>query len=279
MKETSHIPDELLARFLDNQTNEQETEAVLAYLNEDKEHLDEFLYIREAARLADSTCGKKVDMGIAKNRIQKVTTKKKNHGQKSNVIWIWSCAAAATIVLLIAGIFFLRQHSPNKIDHPQVAQSVVAKDSVKDKDTVNISNSQADVSSKKQLAENHAANPKEEQSYTPTVQNLERASGRDAHNSFSMLNPSKSPYRILCKSLRTELNFQWKSANVKSTHFCLKNDQKGTLIDKSKSSMDSYTITYKDIYPLDILFWEVTVTYKDGTQHSEHGVISIDYQL
>ena len=68
MKKTN-ISNELLAKFLDGQTSEKENAQILALLADDKELMEEFTAIAEAARLADSAPIAEPDLNMAPQQI------------------------------------------------------------------------------------------------------------------------------------------------------------------------------------------------------------------
>lgn len=277
---TTLISDELLARFLDHKTTEEETELVLSYLNEEKDHLEEFLSIRKASLLAGKTASQTIDIKDSAAFIKNNThSSKKSTNNKRVALWI---SVAASIIVIISVSYFIVYHKPHS--NPMELAQTTSQDSLKLKNEEEISNSvpikneDPIINTDKKQPIDPDLNKSESDNGIPVqIKTQHNATSQSVENSLSIIKPAKSPYTILCKNMEKELFFQWQNTTAKSVTFRLFNSKNEVIITKSDPTMRSFALLFKELKKEKKIFWEVKVVFEDGTSDMKTGRIEITY--
>lgn len=278
---TPQVSDELLAKFLDNKTSEEETEIVLKYINDDKENFEEFLNIRKASMLVDQKpCNTIENIAISK-------TNKNNSKQfflnKKKLALLISVAASVLFIISIPFYFVFRNplSNPSELAHNN-SQNSMKVDSIENKSLSSDDErgKQIDSSTENNQSSNdpNNTNGKTNDEVPVQIKTQNYGSTQSVENKFEMVKPSKSPYSILCKNLEKEFVFQWNIVNAKKIEISLLNSNRKLIVSHSDSNMKSYSVFFKDLNKEKTIIWELKVLFEDNTTQTKTGVIQITYQ-
>lgn len=283
----NNISDEMMARFLENRTSQEETEEILSYLNEEDSRMKDFCAMYQGGKLPPIDFIPENIKNSAAQQIQSVVQKsgvKHKSPRKKWMVWVASTAAMVAILLSI----FLIQ--PNdKIgnfvtDRVPDSSAITILDSTSQREEEKLKETikQQSLNSDKSLAQNglnvESTSDFQQESLTPNVAQQKHASS-SMTNSCEMIKPNKTPYRILCKNLNKTFVFQWKAQNASSAHFIIKNENNKTLLDKNEPFFDTYSFKYSDFQLETPLSWQLVITFEDGSKMSHSGILDIEYMI
>lgn len=285
MKETN-ISDEMLSKFLEGSTNETDEVRFLQAMEDDNLSDEDLVAIAEAAKLADTTPQQAPNFDLAKKQIaeslrgeDKMETISTLQRSKARVIW--AIAASAAIVIAVALFFLFRPDG----DDQNFAQQ-------EDKRVEEVSKKNADIQkttdeTKKNrhreefstnVTEDDRSEPEDVQTAPIIPQKVEKNYAKtQTANTLTVTKPSKDNYRVLCKNLEKNLNFEWTTTNVQNLHFTVTTAQGKVLAELSDKSATQYSLKYNKIYPEQQLKWTLKVVFEDGTSEIRTGRVQIDY--
>lgn len=281
------ISDELLSKFLDGKTTDEENEAIFAYCNAHEETLEELLIMRQAASMADKESDFVVEEDEKRHFVEQTI---RSHSIKKRVKFtVWISVAAAMAVIIIVGTFFFRsRQNPDLIAQKGQNNKMTVSDSVFENDLL----IEEDTTIAEPLNRNKTEQIKEQPQYSENrslsaekeplkVQIMEKttAATQTAENTFSMLKPDKSPYRILCKNLDKSFSFQWQATHAKKTEFILMNDKQVVLYEKTEAYFSSYSLSFRNVMEYNTLYWKVKIVFEDNTSAQKSGRIDVKYEL
>lgn len=276
---TPIVSDELLAKFLDNKTSEEETEIVLKYINENIEHLDEFLTIRKASMLVDhKPCNVIENNPISDNN--NYNSKQLILNKKKLSLWI-SVAASVLFIITISIFFVLKKpisestemaHNSKQDSTKNEKEQVQPIDSQKDN-----KNNSIDEAEQKSIEHQNSSN-KGNDEVPVQIKNQNYANQQSVENKLLMIKPGKSPYSILCKNIEKQLNFEWEISNAKEIKITLLNSTRKEIVSHSDPNMKYYLIPLKNLNNEKTIIWELKVVFEDNTTQIKSGVIHITYQ-
>lgn len=302
MKELN-ISDELLARYLDGQTSDEENSNILNQLAEDAESLDEFAAIAEAAKMADQEPLRKPDLAeAAKNISAALPVSQGLHDdipkKRKTRFRLFIAAAAAVVTILIASTVylvlrpamnedFLANQNTSTIDTLQStarqSEPMVAVNKMTSSTETTTDNTRTQEMVKSEEAPSAQTNdspssPASNEYHTTQAIEKQYASKEEA-NSLTMKKPTKSSYAILCKNLDKSFVFEWTASNVQSLSFMIKDSQGKTIATITDPNISHYELQYRSLYPEEKVNWSLSVTYQDKSKEERNGQIQIDYKI
>jgi len=286
-KKSLNISDHLLVKFFEGKTNAFETDAVLSYLNEDKENLEDFMNIHSALQI-ESDYPTEIDinerLGIVKQHLeigQNISLRPAN----KRFYLITSFAAAAMIAGVVCLLVFLNPEKTNNF----IAQGDTDKDSMQNitSDTINEPLPLIQNISKNDLADNELQNTnvplrknnsdatipeEEEQELQIQIQHQNMARKIEA-NLFEMVKPAKTPYIVSCKNLEKTFDFKW-NTNAEKIDIVLK-DKNGKILLTKEVTQNGFSIKYLDYYKYLEIRWEFKATFESGETATQKGVLQL----
>ncbi len=286
-----YISDELLSKFMEEKTSEEEDSLIFQNMNEDVALLEEMSAIGEAARLLDVRPVVNPDLKKAEEDIKSVLGAEMNRKEvtaipnerKLRLSIVWAAAASITLVLAVALFILLKpvRHEQQFAQNNEDSTVVATPEQTTEPMMAQTTNKQKVAVSEEQPVENNAnveVAPAQEKVYSAQKLEKQYASTQIA-NDLTVVRPNKSNYSVLCKNLEKTLYFEWETDNIQSLHFTVKNAQGQTVAEQSDKTAKQYLLKYKDVYPNQKLYWSLTVKFADGTQQVRSGQIQIDYSL
>lgn len=280
------INDELLSKFLDGKTTEEENQKISAYCDAHGETIEELLMMRQAASMADKNSDFVIDEVKALHFVEQTL---QTHSRKKRVtLAVWISVAAAMAILIVVGTFlFFSNENSTLIGHETQPHQTVAEDST-DKSNATLTDTSLmqthrtdrvePLQEEPQLSENKSS----EESRAPLsveVSEKSTAATQSVENAFSMVKPSKTPYRIICKNLDKSFVFQWETVNAKKIEFILMNDQHKVIVEKKELNLNSFSLMFRDVAVYSVLYWKVKIVFEDNTTTQKTGRIDIQYEL
>lgn len=286
-----YISDELLSKFMEGKTNEEENSLIFQSMNEDVALLEEMSAIGEAARLVDTQPVENPNLKKAEEQINAVLGDETNTKEvtvipnllKSRLRIVWAAAASVALVVAVALFILLKpvSHEQHFAKNNEDSTVVVTPEQTTESMMAQTTNKQKVAVSEEQPVENNVdieVAPAQEKVYSAQKLEKQYASTQIAHD-LTVVRPNKSNYSVLCKNLEKTLYFEWETDNVQSLHLTVKNAQGQTVAEQSDKTAKQYLLKYKDVYPNQKLYWSLTVKFADGTQQVRSGQIQIDYRL
>ena len=312
MKKTN-ISNELLAKFLDGQTSEEENAQILALLADDKELMEEFTAIAEAARLADSAPIAEPDLNMATQQIHEnintqvntynsihITNTQTNTYNNIHITQnpskkrFFIALAAAVVTMLIASTIYL-------LMRPSSNEDFLAKQEGTNIDTVLTKTEQDNIliaeneipqttdktgtnGSQKLSSSNETSTPSSSSNPSTgdnsNVQMIEKNYASKAEvNNLTMLTPPRADYGIIFKNLNKSFKFEWSTGNVQSLNFTIKDSQGKIIAIITDPLTNHYELKGSTIYPEKQVSWNIVVRYKDNTEEQRNGQIRIGYEI
>lgn len=280
------ISDELLSKFLEGKTTEEENEKISAYCDAHGETIEELLMMRQAASMADKNSDFVIDEVKALHFVEQTL---QTHSRKKRVtLAVWISVAAAMAILIVVGTFlFFSNENSTLIGHETQPHQTVAEDST-DKSNATLTDTslmqthrtdRVELSQEEpQLSENKSS----EEGRTPLsveISEKSTAAVQSAENAFSMVKPNKTPYRLVCKNLDKSFLFQWEAVNAKKVEFTLRNDQQRVIVEKKELTSNSYSLLFRDVAAYSVLYWKVKIVFEDNSTTQKTGRIEIKYEL
>jgi len=273
------ISEHLLAKFLDGKTDARETEQVLAYLNESKENLEEFMNIRSAI-LSNADCPVEIDLAesldVVKQHITTSHTNKKRFQKRFYLITSFAAAA------MVAGFVFLFAFFNLKNDTSATAQAeppteeieVVIQDTLSESvSPVNHMEVYKNMANNDERRNNKSVEFQEEETEVE-VQIMERnTAARTVGNQFEMLKPAKTPYVVSVKNLSKTFDFQY-NTNAEKVEVVLK-DRSGKVLLAKEISQTGLQLKYEDYYKHIEIYWELRATFQDGAVEEKQGILQL----
>ena len=240
MEGNKHISDELLAKYMSGMATPEEEEAVLAYLAENDDNLDDFIHINEAVVLNNL---------VAAN---------KNRKRKRIIRYV--SAAAAVALLLIVSLFAINHYGDTneRFTQKQMTPQGNSDSTVVIPNTDSVKASTTDVKPIEQKVEQ-----------TPVlVEPKHYADSSRKTNYASMIYPSKK--RTSISKDKKNVNFRWNTDAV-GIHLSVRSDDGKKVADQQLAKEKYYTLSLPD--DVDTLLWQVVFTYADGTTSEQNGMI------
>ncbi len=280
------ISDELLSKFLEGKTTEEENEKISAYCDAHGETIEELLIMRQAATMADKQSDYTIDEDKALHFVEQTLQTHSRKKRVSLAVWISVAAAMAILIIVSAFLFFSNENVPLMADKTQPSQIVVG-DSTDEFDTTKTETSvkQSSHTDEKelwseepQLSDNNLPAERGEPLHVEVLEKS-TATTQSAANNFTMLKPSKTPYRIICKNLDKSFVFQWETVNAKKIEFILMNDQHKVIVEKKELNLNSFSLMFRDVAVYSVLYWKVKIVFEDNTTTQKTGRIDIQYEL
>ena len=240
----------------------------------DNNQFEDILRSLEADRLTDFEPLEKPNLFVAQSQV-KSTIKGKSNNKR---LWVYMAAASVAFVVGVAVFFVLKNGN-------------------------NVENLAQNSGENSKSLENHALNPDtvlyidktnkrntidnvESESKTETTDKQLKASNIERKYANSeimgyceMISPNKENYNILCKNLDKVFTFKWKSENVKSQVFTIRDSHGNVIVETSNATLCSYEMPYRKVFPEKKLTWSVTVVCDDGSKIMRNGTINITYEL
>ncbi|MBO2524241.1 MAG: hypothetical protein CW341_00845 [Bacteroidetes bacterium] len=301
MKKTN-ISNELLAKFLDGQTSEEENAQILALLADDKELMEEFTAIAEAAKLADSAPIAPIaepDLNMAAQQIHESINTQQNTSNSIHIAQrpshrrFFITLAAAVITILIASTIYLLMRPSNNEDFfveqkgtdidtmltiTEQEEILVAENEIP-QTTDNIASSDSQNAGTKK--EKDTASPSNPSSgNNPNVQMMKQSYASKAEiNNLTMLTPPRADYGIQFKNMDKSFKFEWSTGNVQSLNFTLKDSQGRVIANITDPNTNQYELKGNTVYPEKQVTWSIVVRYKDNTEEQRNGKIRIGYEI
>lgn len=245
MDKKEQMSDELLAKYMSGKASSEEEEAVLQYLAENDEHLDDFLNMVAAVELQQ---GKKKSI--------------ENKNVWKRVLWTFS-AVAAIALLVVVGVFAFH-HAEDENDH--FAQQEQAEQSQ--------SNTPTTVSdSVKSNSVNTRIKPDNlEKELLPAVQEPKHYADSALKKSYAqMIFPSRKLTTI--SSDRQSVTFRWRTDACK-IHLLVTFDDGGVLVDEHLENRNAYKMKIADV--TQNLNWSAVFTFSDGNTLEKNGEIAVE---
>ncbi|MDY6325988.1 MAG: hypothetical protein SPL47_01550 [Bacteroidales bacterium] len=244
----------------------------------DNSQFEEIIRSLEAERLTDSEPLQKPNMLLAQSQL-KSTVKGKSNKRKP---WMYMAAASVALAVGVA-LFFVLKNANSSEDF---VHNTNEKNIVQDKNDIDIEakrsntvkyaeRSPINISSQK-----NAEKPIEQEDVPLQASKLEKNyATMEVISHIEMISPNKENYNILCKNLDKVFTFKWKSENVKSQVFTIKDSHGNVIVETSNATHNKYEMPYKKVYPGKKLHWELIVVHEDGIKTTKKGTINITYEL
>ncbi len=281
-----NITDEKWMRFLAGNVSEEESAAIIRQMAEDDALMEEYMAVMGASKLVDTPSQEPPDMAKAEAQIVQALPKSSvpmlTQGRKHKRLY-W---AAALLTLLVGTtVFFVTRYGDDanrlaetgrkqrpRLNSVNVSESKVSmrqNNGSENTERLNESVTEHDVGVQSSPSGEWHTLQLEEKHYAESL----------VANELTMIKPNKESYAVLCKNLDKSFSFQWKTANMKSLHFEVK-DIRGNVVAETKdANADGYDMKYRMAYPANQLVWRLNVTYQDGSKESRTGKINVDYQI
>ncbi len=287
MKEMN-ISDELLSRFLEGTTDEDEETRLLQALEAEDLSLADLAAIEEAAKLADkkplvnpdpTKAEKQICASLNSNTPQSPIIFRNKRKSRMRVVMAMAASLALVVAVALFVLFRPDSKDPKVVKNDTDSTAVISTQPKAEKNLAQSAPQQKNTTYPQEVnaEDNETAEPKE---VTHTSQTLEKQYARtQTTNSLTVTKPGKDNYRVLCKNLEKTLNFEWTATNAQTLHFVVKDSDGKTIAETKEAASNRYVLKYSDIYPEKRLNWSLTAIFKDGTQDKRGGQIQIDYQL
>ena len=239
MEEKKHISDELLAKYMSGKASSEEEAAVLDYLAENDNNLEDFIHINEALRL--------------NNLVES------NERRKRRKVVKYISAAAAVALLVIVSLFAIHRFDGQS---DQFAQEQTPSVFETDSTIVNPNSDSVkpamDVNSNSQIPEQ-----------TPvTIEPKHYADSSHKVKYANMIYPSKK--RTSISKEKKQVDFRWNTDAV-AIHLNVRSDDGKLVTDQHFATEKYYNLTLPD--NVDTVLWQATFTYADGTTSEQNGMI------
>ena len=245
MDKKEQMSDEQLAKYMSGKASPEEETAVLNYLAENDEHIDDFLNMTAAVEL---------QQGKEKKSIAGRTWKK--------IAWSMS-AAVAIAVLVVVGVFAFH-HAED--ENEQFAQQEQTEQSQ--------SNTPASVSdSAKSNSVNTRIKPDNlEKELLPAVQEPKHYADSVRKKSYAqMIFPSKK--RTTISSDKQSVTFRWRTDACK-IHLLVTSGNGQVLVDEHLENRNAYKMKITD--GLQNLNWSAVFSFPDGNTLEKNGEIAVE---
>ena len=243
MDKKEKMSDELLARYLSGKASVEEETAVLDYLAEKDENLDDFLNITASIELQKSK---------GKPNVYSKFWKK----------FGWSISAAAAVAaLIIVSVWFFRYRNNEDVPLVQHNQTEQPSDTSSPLSSQDTSAPAADKLKSKQ--------PPIENCLLPTIlEPKQYADNATMSNYAKMLYPA-SP-KILISQDERSMTFRWRTDACK-VHLWVKSDTGKSLVNVPLTTETKFTLPLTDSMPN--LIWKMNFTFSNGGVIEKSGEI------
>lgn len=260
MSPSQSISDELLAKYISGKASPAETEAVLSYLAENDESLEDFAHICAAVKTQYAANQKDITVQPTMHR---------------RWVWIISSAAAVALVLVVS-LFAFKTH--NNGDNGLVAVNM---------DTVRIGSVVSETANPEgeinQEADKDVNDKTEEQSVaeksnvsTPTWQgdvpkNYAAATEKTAY--CNVISPAKD--KIVISKNKTYFDFYWNTDAVEQ-ELVLKDKNHQVIYQKLIQDNDYIKLKTSDYQNYNMIYWELSFKFSSGKIEKKKGEISFE---
>ena len=236
------MSDELLAKYMSGKATSEEEAAVLDYLAENEEHLDDFLSMTAAVELQKSK--EKISVGRS--------------------VWkkfAWGISAAAAIaVLVIVGVFLFHNNSDESEQFAQQNQT----EQISNGNPTEIVSDTLDSSTKQEISLK-----KLENGQVPANRELKQyADSAKKQNYANMLFPSKN--NITLSSGKQAMTFRWNTDAVKVI-LTITNANGQVLLEKELKGEKKFAYTLPESY----INWKTTFYFANGDIVSRTGEVNV----
>lgn len=237
-----NISDELIAKYLSGMASPDEEAAVLDYLSENDEHLEDLLNMSTAIELQHK------DNDNSKTAIQR---------PKHRYLWYVPAAAAAIALFILIGTFLFH---PKQLPDNQLVQEETITNSTQTPAPVSIDSTDTEESTTPASTQR---NP------IPKIQEPKHyADSARKRNYATMLYPSTKVTSV--SEQRQSVTFRWNTDAV-DIHLQVKSSDNQTLVDQKLGAAKYYGLSLPK--ETDTLKWQATFTYSDGTSSTKEGTI------
>ncbi len=244
----------------------------------DNSQFEEIIRSMEAERLTDSEPLQKPNMLLAQSQVKSTVKGKANKSK----LWMYMAAASVALALGVTVFFVLK----NANNCENLAQNSDEKNIVQDNKDVDMEAKRSDTvnyaerSPINSPSQKKADNSVEQEDVPLQASKLEKNyATMEVISHIEMISPNKENYNILCKNLDKVFTFKWKSENVKSQVFTIRDSHGNVIVETSNATLNKYEMPYKKVYPEKKLYWELIVVHEDGIKTTKKGTINITYEL
>lgn len=240
----------------------------------DNNQFEDILRSLVADRLTDSEPLEKPNLFVAQSQV-KATIKGTSNKKK-----LWMYMAAASVALIVGVSVFFALNNVNNGEN--LAQNSNESDVSQENDVIGQDTVlYIDKTNKRNTIDNVESESKTETTDKQLqASNIERKYANSEIMGYcEMITPNKENYNILCKNLDKVFTFKWKSENVKSQVFTIRDSHGNVIVETSNATLCSYEMPYRKVYPEKKLTWSVAVVCDDGSKIMRNGTINITYEL
>ncbi len=246
MKKKEQISDELLAKYMSGKASSEEEEAVLQYLAENDEHLDDFLNMVAAVEL---------------QRGKKKSIENKNVWKR--VLWTAS-AAAAIAVLVVVGVFAFHHTEDDK---GQLAQQEQTGQSQSSHTPTTVSDSVESNTDNTKIKQD-----KLEKGLLPAIQEPKHYADSVLKKNYAqMIFPLQKQTTISAD--KPSVTFRWRTDACK-VHLLVTSDSGRVLADELLENKNAYKMKIADGQQK--LNWSAAFTFPDGSTMEKSGEIAVE---
>lgn len=229
----------MLAKYMSGMATPEEEEAVLAYLSENEENLEDFKNMGEAVMLND------------------FASKKETKSRQRFTRYLYAAAAIALLVIVCLVAINrnpnqndqFAQQSPNK----ETTDTTVVQSTNNIKEPTN-SEAQSQISTSERMPS--------------TMEPKHYADSSHKSNYANMVYPTKK--RTMISKEKKNVNFRWNTDAV-GVHLSVRSDDGKWVKDMQLAKEKYFTVSLPE--NVDTLMWHVVFTYDDGTSSEESGMI------
>lgn len=214
----------------------------------DNSQFEEIIRSLEAERLTGSEPLQKPNMLLAQSQV-KSTVKGKTDKSR---LWVYMAAASLALAVGVTVFFVLKNaNNSENLAHNSDENSTVHDNIEIDMEAISSDTVQyAERSPINSSSQNNADNSVEQEDVPLQASKLENNyATMEVISHIEMISPNKENYNILCKNLNKVFTFKWKSENVKSQVFTIRDSHGNVIFETSNATLNKYEIPYKKVYP------------------------------